>query len=103
MHKVRWIGAAVVAASGLMLGVAGTASAAESAPAATAVGSGSSSNRVGLLDLLATGSSDSGSSASGGITLGAGNVAGVPLSTGSAGTGSSALCLTNPTTAGCPK
>ncbi|MFI6999053.1 hypothetical protein [Nocardia sp. NPDC050175] len=105
MRNFRAIGAAVVVASGLMLAMAGTASAEEAAPVAS---TGSASTLGGLIDVLATGSSDSGSSVSGGVKVGNGNVAGTPLSTGSAGTGSAstgsaALCATNPTTGGCPK
>ncbi|WP_194838787.1 hypothetical protein [Nocardia sp. XZ_19_369] len=102
MKNIREFGAAMVVASGLLLAAAGTASAAEVAVAPVA-SSGSGSALGGLFDSLATGSSDTGSSVSGGVKVGNNDVAGTPLATGSSGTGSSALCATNPTTNGCPK
>ncbi|WP_378741243.1 hypothetical protein [Nocardia brasiliensis] len=103
MNKIRVIGAGMLVASGLMLAAAGTASAVETVPAAPVASTGSASTVGGMLDSLATGSSDSGSSVSGGVKVGNDDVAGTALSIGSAGTGSSALCATNPTTNGCPK
>lgn len=103
MKKIHAAGASLLLASGLMLGLAGTASAAETDPTPTKprISSGSADLLVDLFGLLVTGSSGSGSSF--GITLGNDDVAATP-STGSSGTGSAApLCLTNPTTPGCPK
>ncbi|MFD6391195.1 hypothetical protein [Nocardia sp. NPDC060259] len=97
MNKFRAVGAAVVVASGLMLGMAGTASA----------GTGSSGDLVDLVTLLGTGSGGSGSSF--GITVGDGDdadtVADTPVSTGSAGlgSGSAPMCTTDPTNPSCPK
>lgn len=94
------IGAAIMVASGLTFAMAGTATATAEAPSVVAEAStGSANTLIGILGLLATGSSGSGSS----VSFGTGNVAGTTPSTGSSGTGSAALCTTNPSTAGCPK
>ncbi|MFI8977402.1 hypothetical protein ACIGO9_31300 [Nocardia asteroides] len=105
MNKFRAASVAMAIASGLMLGMAGSAWATDGAPVAS---SGSSGVLIDLASLLDSGSGGSGSSF--GITVGddeeeAESVADAPVSTGSAGlgTGSSPLCTTNPTSPGCPK
>ncbi|WP_433664059.1 hypothetical protein ACQPW1_19210 [Nocardia sp. CA-128927] len=74
MKNVRAVGVAMLVASGLLLAAAGTASA-EPAAAEPVASTGSAGALGGLIDSLTAGSSDSGSSVSGGIKVGNGNTA----------------------------